>query len=384
MKQGFVTNMPGQLNSFNNLLVGTGKTYTIAEQSSLLESAKPIFWDAKGAECCDSKNDADQCRVYKVLYTGCQNAEGEEILGLFTFSSKRGRFEGVKWGTYNSFQQSISLRCSYYWLGDLAFESRKQLCTFLSDLADIAIPEPWDNTSESKTGGFDFLRSHIEHMFAKLRKEQASGEKDKILISGDGRHILWNTNLPSRYGQDILLCADVMKKPSGDEYFTSIRVITNGIRELRALGFSGNVSPKTASFFKDANDVVYHPDWKVDIDSNFRKLRHVVEDNRARFPKFYQTKATVYVARCLTNAIALSCTLAKRDYRFIVPMYSSTHDEISFLMPLYLGGQIKKTPDLAVILSADNGYYIPETVIGMREAYMDARLITRPSESWIR
>ncbi len=45
-------------------------------------------------------------------------------------------------------------------------------------------------------------------------------------------------------------------------------------------------------------------------------------------------------------------------------------------MPLFLGEQIKRTPDLAVILTADKGYYIPETVFGMREASRDVSLIS--------
>ena len=161
-------------------------------------------------------------------------------------------------------------------------------------------------------------------------------------------------------------------------------IITKGVRELRALGFSGREKPQAASFFKDANDIIFHPEWRVDTETNFLKLKHAVEDNRERFPKNFQNMGSEYVARSLTNAIALSSGIAKRDFRFIVPMYSSTHGSLQFLMPLYLGGKIKKTPDLAVILTADDGYYIPETVIGMKEAYMDARLISKPDEAWLK
>lgn len=76
--------------------------------------------------------------------------------------------------------------------------------------------------------------------------------------------------------------------------------------------------------------------------------------------------------------------IARRDFRFIVPMYSTTHRKLQFLMPLFLGGQIKKTPDLAVLLTAENGFYVPETVVDMKMAYQDARLVTKPSETWLK
>lgn len=383
-KHGFITNLPGQLNSFNSLLAETGKVYTQSEQDALLDGVSPVFWNSLGSDTFDSKPIEDQYRVYKVLYTGQTTAAGEEVLGLLTRDRKRGTYQGVRWGTYPAFQKDISLQTSFLWLGRLAFGCQGHLRSFLSFLADMAIPEPWDTDPNSWTGGYDFLRSYIEHMFAKLWSEHEQGAANKILYSSDGSHILWNTNLYDRFGHDIIISSEVAKKGDGSEYFTSHRIIKNGIKELRSLGFSGHDKPAIASFFTNAEDMVYHPDWKIDIDVNFHKLYHAVEDNRSRFPKAFQGKSPDYVARCLTNAIQLSSGIARRDCRFIVPMYSTTHRQLQFLMPLFLGGQIKRTPDLAIILTADKGYYIPETVIGMREAYQDARLITKPSENWLK
>ena len=40
-KHGFITNLPGQLNSFNSLLAETGKVYTQSEQDALLDGVSP-------------------------------------------------------------------------------------------------------------------------------------------------------------------------------------------------------------------------------------------------------------------------------------------------------------------------------------------------------
>ena len=376
--------MPGQLNAFNSLLAGTGKEYSLAEQSQIADEATVKFWNNRGADSFNNQELEDQYRVYKVLYTGCLTAEGEEVLGLFTRNWKNGKYSGVDWGTFASLQAAIVHRNSHLWLGDLAFESQKQLNSLLAEIAGMASPEPWDTDSNSKTGGYDFLRSYIEHMFARLREEERYQASNKIVYSTDHSHAIWNTNLADRFGNDIILSAEVRRGAGGVVYFCNHGIITRGVRELRALGFNGKEKPQAASFFKDANDIIYHPEWNVDTDTNFLKLKHAVEDNRERFPKAFRNKESDFVARCLINAIAMSSGIAKRDFRFIVPMYSSTHCSLQFLMPLYLGGQIKRTPDLAVILTADDGYYIPETVIGMKEAYIDARLITKPDEAWLK
>ena len=376
--------MPGQLLLFNTLFAESGKKISFAEQAQIVEKATVTFWNSRGACSFNNQELEDQYRVYKVLYTGCKTATGEEILGLFTLDRKRNNYTGVDWGTYDSFQKAISHRCSRLWLGDLAFDNQSHLNAFLKELADIATPEPWGTDPQSRTGGHDFLRSYIGHMFARLREEQQAGVTGKLIYSGDGSHIIWNTNLADRFGHDIIISAEVSRSVEGKEFFQRHKIVVKGVRELRTLGFTGYEKPSSASFFSDANDVIYHPDWKVDIETNFLKLKHAVEDNRERFPITFQNKPSDYVARCLTNAITLSSGMAKRDCRFIVPMYSATHHSLQFLMPLYLGGRIKRVPDIAVILTADNGYYIPETILGMKDAYMDARLITKPDEAWLR
>lgn len=383
MKHGFITNLPGQLNSFNKLLSKSGKVYSQSELDQLVDAVTPAYWDAEGADIT-TQTMGDQYRVYKVLYTGCTTASGEEVLGLLKYSPKYSTYSGVTWGTYEFFQRTIRLNNAYVWLGKIAFDSQSHLNSFLKGLADMAYPEPWDTDPDSSTGGFDFLKSHVGFTLARLREEQMQGKEGKILYSKDRSRILWNTNLCNRVGEDILLCAQVRRKPGGSEFFVKPLPITKGIRQLRALGFDDDDHPKTAVFYENAGDLVFHPEWKVDLRSNYDKVQHAAEERIYRFPTDVQGNPLDCIARCLTNAIRLSVDMSRRDLRFIVPMYSPSHHQIQFIMPLFLDGNIKETPDMAVILTADNGYYIPETVIGMKEAYQDVRLITKPSEDWLK
>ena len=42
----------------------------------------------------------------------------------------------------------------------------------------------------------------------------------------------------------------------------------------------------------------------------------------------------------------------------------------------------KKTPDGALVLTPSKKYYIPETVLTLKEAYIDIRLIAKPDNTW--
>ena len=53
-------------------------------------------------------------------------------------------------------------------------------------------------------------------------------------------------------------------------------------------------------------------------------------------------------------------------------------------MPIYLSGSYRKAPDFALVLTPDDGIYVPETILSIEMAYQDARLIAMPDESWLR
>ena len=66
-------------------------------------------------------------------------------------------------------------------------------------------------------------------------------------------------------------------------------------------------------------------------------------------------------------------------------MYYPEENRIQLLMPLYFKGEYNDEPDGVLILtpSSKGPYYILETIIGLREAYMDARLISKPDNAWL-
>ena len=43
-----------------------------------------------------------------------------------------------------------------------------------------------------------------------------------------------------------------------------------------------------------------------------------------------------------------------------------------------------KTPDFALVLTPEGGIYVPETILPIKGAYQNARLIAMPDEAWLR
>ena len=53
-------------------------------------------------------------------------------------------------------------------------------------------------------------------------------------------------------------------------------------------------------------------------------------------------------------------------------------------MPIYLNGRYKQAPEFALVLTAEDGIYRPETILPIEGAYQNARLIAMPDEAWLK
>ena len=141
-------------------------------------------------------------------------------------------------------------------------------------------------------------------------------------------------------------------------------------------------------FFKDIDEIIYHTDWNISLDDY--KLNHILTDRIMRFPIEYQKWDEQKLGNTLQAAIEFAETMAKRNYKIIIPKYDPNEHTIQLLMPIYLEREYKKKPDFALVLTptsninnSNERYYKAETILEMEDAYNDARLIAEPSEPWI-
>ena len=169
---------------------------------------------------------------------------------------------------------------------------------------------------------------------------------------------------------------------NGDEYFIRPTISNGNLAQLKA-GFSKSDNPAPPEFFQDVRDVVFQTSWAVDED--FESYRHIIEQRLYRFPIEYRDKSTDELARKLKDAIDFAITLAKRNYKFVVPMYRPQIDAIQLLMPIYLSGSFRRSPDFALVLTPNpvHEIYEPETILPLNAVYKNARLIAKPDETWL-
>ena len=380
-KFGYIRDFSAQLAQFNYLLRGTGSEVGYSDIDSLVDGLQAVNLNSYG---CDNFHGApveEKYCVCRAVRTGRRTSSGEEIVGLFLRNPKRRSYEGVTWTTSGNVKTEVAMVRRPH-LGSIYFPSVDSLASFLGNVAERAIPEPWDIAGKTEGDKFPILKSYIGNIFERLRREAAEGKSGKIVYSQDGQHILFNTNLPDTFGNDIIIMADMRKKVNGEEYYENPSMFLSGLKGKRQYGFSDDANPVPATFFEDVNEVIFQSSWE--IDTNYEQLSHIIQDNRDRFPKEYQGRDAQEVAGDLQKSISLARRMARRNFKYIAPMYRPQTNCIQLLMPIYLSGSYRKAPDFALVLTPDDGIYVPETILSIEMAYQDARLIAMPDESWLR
>jgi len=380
-KFGYISDFKSSVAQFNHLLQGTGQSVTSTEIDSIVDGVTPVNLNSFGCDNHYSKPVSDEFAAYRMVRTGRKTASGDEIVGLFVRNKKYKSYEGVTWTTRRGVKHEVDLFGKLR-IGEIVFANKNAYEKFLEDIASNAVAEPWSFSNRPSACKYPILKSYLENIFGKLRKETQTGATNKIVQSADGHYILFNTNLPDTFGRDILIMAEVRKKVNGEEYFENPSMFTKGVSEMRRLGFSVENTPQPATFFEDVNEVIFQSSWT--IDSSFEHLDHIIQDNRSRFPKEYQEKDPIRVAGDLEQGINMAVRMAKRNFKYIAPMYRPQKDCIQMLMPIYLSGSYREAPDFALVLTPDNGIYIPETILPIDGAYQNARLIAMPDEAWLR
>lgn len=312
--------------------------------------------------------------------TTLKNHDGKILYGWFT-KNIRNVFEGIDWGTEDSFKNSRKNREQFF-VGRMAFDTIDVCNTFLEKLESKTIAEPWEykNRKDPKFK-YPILKSYLEFELDRLYYEQEKfGWNNKILYNKDRSKALFNTNLIDKFGHDLNIIGDVQLL-GGREIICNLEMCPSKL-SLCQLGFE-NYEPLPPKFFEDINEIVFHCEW--DIDCNVSKYEHIIVQRIERFPDKYKNLETGDLGQKMDNAINFAKKIAQRNYKFIIPMYYPTAHRIQLLMPIYLETSYTSRPDFALVLTphANERVYTPETILGLDEVYQDARLVAKPEESWL-
>jgi hypothetical protein len=367
-RYGYVPEKDKVLVAFNEL---AERALDMAEFDEMAERASLSYVNSRGYDRFEEKPVGEDKAVLCCVKTECYTSKGEKILGWFQKGNKN-TWKWAGWIAESEYKSFVSERTKFR-LGHLVFDSWKSGEDFLDEIAKKALPEPWDFNDETK---HSILRSYLENVYERLLHE-ADGCPSKIICSGDGNYILFNTNLLDKFSHDIYLVAE-----RGDNGDACNPRYSKGAKERADMGF-GRETPLPPQFFKDVNDIIFQPSWEVD--KEYDAFNHIIEERRGRFSEKYSDMPTELLAKKLQEAIDFAVVLAQRNYKFIVPMYRPKSDSIQLLMPIYLDGIYNVKPDFALVLTLDSQHqmYIPETILTLDMCYNNARLIAKPDEAWL-
>lgn len=383
LKLGFVRNLNNgeYLASLKNILNNPLLNPTSEEIEEMVENAEIEFLNKFGyKQNSEGQIVTEENAAYKRFKTHYQTEKGEDVYGWFCMV-KRGNYEGVIWGTLRDFNKELRARNMFH-IGDFYFDEWSKGLEFLEDIAMNTIPESWRYKNKQSSINHPILKSYLENIFERLKKEAAEGDDTKIVYSNDDKYIMFNSNLLDKFFHEVLIIAEVQKSENGEEsYLNPFRV--KSISEQLKLKFKKGIVLNPPKFFESVNEVIFQTAWMIDKD--FDTFTHIIEERLERFPNEYKNEPTEVLARKLDDAIDYAIEIAQRNYKFIVPMYRPQTNSIQLLMPIYLNGTYSERPDFALVITADheNCMYIPETILPLDAVYQNARLIAKPDESWL-
>lgn len=296
---------------------------------------------------------------------------------------------------------------------------------FLAQLAKTALPESWDfEAPDERPAGqrpYAILKSFICTTFYRLKLE------DKICVDDTGTFAAFNTGLFDRHYDDIYACFEPAagtrvgsEAPSPDHApWRFVGLCTKGIRALgKRLVSTFNPLPEPASYFESKDDLLYDLERELVVDYG-----HVLIDNIGRLPVAFlreELGESGPAASLLDEAEAPDVTpvqkasllsqvggiveqdarlfrrlrwrledavdVARRrirwNYKTAIPSYYPRANAMSLLLPLCLVND--DVADVALVVQLmPSGIYQGQTILTMRQAYMNARLICRPDSDWL-
>lgn len=122
------------------------------------------------------------------------------------------------------------------------------------------------------------------------------------------------------------------------------------------------------------NGVNFIPEWPIRVN-----VDHILgdEENLERIPA--KIRKAKNLPLLLETAVELARRKAVVEPSIIVPQ--GYQNRLQYLLPVCLTNMVK--PDLAMTLSVMDGYYLGNTCLTLEMAYLNARMIARPTAGWL-
>lgn len=281
--------------------------------------------------------------------------------------------------------------------------------TFLSDLADRALPEEWDFSGSSQKDHY-ILIQYIKYTFYRLMRE------NKVCITKDRQFACFNTGLVDKHYDDIYACF-MPNDPGSETEWKFSGFSTAASRNLgKQIVNYFNPLPQPPKYFDHGEQLFYDvsrpllTDFDHIIIDNISRLpvpflydqfndcaeaREIVEELRTvdfrRRRELYEqlkdiisenSRLFIRIQNRLKDSIELAKKRVSRNYKTAIPSYYPKRNTMSFMLPLCLTDE--ENPDIALVVEQTvSGNYQGQTILTLSQAYVDARLLCQLNNEWL-
>ncbi len=279
----------------------------------------------------------------------------------------------------------------------------------LETLSAAALNEKWDFESNGAPRTNSILGSYFTYTFYRLYSE------GKVLEDRDKGIAAFNTGLVDETYEAIYACFSPSNvgQPWRFESFCKAGSKTWG----KKLVATFDPLPDRAQYFERKEDLLFDGSRTLQ-----RDVDHILLDNIDRLPEAFLAEElrgapdalevletihgcenaaarnrafdelreivgdNVKIKRRLINRLDDAIELAQKrvewNFKTAVPAFYPTKNTMSLLLPLDLTENDQ--PDVALVVELmESGAYIGQTILTMRMAYNNARLICRPDSDWL-
>lgn len=279
----------------------------------------------------------------------------------------------------------------------------------LDTLAKTALPERWSFEQDEGRSSCSILRNYLLYTFYRLQLE------GKVLEDASRGIAAFNTGLVDKIYEPIYAC---FSPSTGEKPWRFEAFCKAGSRQWgKRLVSTFNPLPQRASFFSRKEDLLFDSERPLE-----RDVDHILLDNIDRLPKEFLeeelrtsepameaveqafsaaerserlsafdrlrdvVESDFKIRRRLINRLDDAIELAQKrvewNFKTAVPAFYPTKNAMSLLLPLDLTEDDR--PDVALVVElTESGAYIGQTILTMRMAYNNARLICRPDSDWL-
>lgn len=247
----------------------------------------------------------------------------------------------------------------------------------------LLIKEEWKYNNKCRLGFY--LKGVCFFVWREQQKEKYTRLKGNgYIMSNDKKLVVINTGLLDRYGNFIYL---IDHTPTIPDFYTKIVSIMYNKVDLLKYNFDIDIVKNMVEpikYVENSADLIFKAEYEdFDLD-DMSHLYHIITERKSRLPDKYADSSEMTLCNKIKDAIRQAVMISKADYKYIVPKYDFSRQKIQFLIPLFLDNQLDKAPELTIVVGKQaSGIWSIFTILYSDDAYDDARLLSRPSDTWL-